>query len=213
MAMALLGYARVSTERQSLEQQHDALTAAGVDPRHIYTDKRSGARDDRKGLDALLKYAREGDTVVVVALDRLGRSLAGIIRTIETLTNAGVQLRSLREGIDSTTAMGRFLTGIFGSLAEYERTLINERSEAAREARRARGQNIGRPKALTADQARQVRALRDAGEGVPALCATFGASRATIYRALAEDAVTPTPPGTTSTSHQPGEHRNCYQAS
>lgn len=182
--MTVLGYARVSTERQSLEQQHDALIAAGVDPARIYTDKRSGARDDRKGLEDLLDYAREGDVVVVVALDRLGRSLTGIIRTSEALAAAGVQLRSLREGIDSATAMGRFLMGVFGSLAEYERTLINERSAAAREARRARGQSIGRPKALTADQARQVRALHVSGEGVPELMATFKVSRATIYRAL-----------------------------
>lgn len=182
--MTVLGYARVSTERQSLDQQHDALNAAGAE--RIFTDKRSGARDDRKGLEALLDYARAGDVVVVVALDRLGRSLGGIVRTVETMTKAGVQLRSLREGIDATTAMGRFLTGIFGSLAEYERSLINERSAAAREARRARGQSIGRPKALTADQARQVRALHATGEGVPELMTTFNVSRATIYRALSE---------------------------
>jgi DNA invertase Pin-like site-specific DNA recombinase len=180
-----LGYARVSTDRQSLDQQHDALTAAGAE--RIFTDKRSGARDDREGLAALIDYAREGDVVVVVALDRLGRSLSGIIRTIETLTAAGVQLRSLREGIDSTTAMGQFLTGIFGALAQYERTLINERSAAAREAAHARGKPVGRPTALSTDQARQVRALHEAGESVPALVATFGVSRATVYRALAED--------------------------
>lgn len=181
----ILGYARVSTERQSLEQQHDALNAAGVE--RIFTDKRSGARDDRKGLEALLDHAREGDVVVVVALDRLGRSLVGIIRTIEALTSAGVRLRSLRESIDTTepTGIGQFLINLFGALAEYERTLINERSAAAREARRARGQGIGRPKALTADQARQVRALHAAGEGVPELMGIFKVSRATIYRALA----------------------------
>lgn len=96
---------------------------------------------------------------MVVALDRLGRSLSGTIRTIETLPAAGVQLRSLRESIDTTTAVGRMLTGVFGSLAEYVRTLINERSAAAREARRARGLNVGRPKALTPDQVRQLRTL------------------------------------------------------
>lgn len=179
-----LGYARVSTDRQSLDQQHDALAAAGAE--RIFTDKRSGVRDDREGLAALLDYARTGDVVVVVALDRLGRSLSGIIRTVEQLTAAGVALRSLREGIDSTTPMGQFLIGIFGSLAQYERSLINERSAAAREAARARGRHVGRPTALTADQARQVRALHDMGENVAALVSTFGVSRATIYRALAE---------------------------
>jgi DNA invertase Pin-like site-specific DNA recombinase len=185
--MATLGYARVSTDRQSLDQQRDALTAAGVE--RIFTDKRSGARDDREGLAALIDYAREGDVVVVVALDRLGRSLSGIIRTIETLTTAGVALRSLRESIDTTSAVGHMLIGIFGALAQYERTLINERSAAAREAARARGRHVGRPKALTPDQERQIRALHDAGEAVPALVATFGVSRATVYRLLAENEV------------------------
>lgn len=183
--MTTIGYARVSTDRQSLDQQRDALNAAGVE--RIFTDKRSGARDDREGLAALLDYARAGDVVVVVALDRLGRSLSGIIRTVETLLARDVHLRSLRESIDTTTAVGHMLIGIFGSLAQYERTLINERSAAAREAARARGKAVGRPKALTTDQARQVRALRDAGEAVPALCATFGVSRASVYRALAEE--------------------------
>jgi len=91
---SIVGYARVSTSHQSLDQQHDALTAAGCT--RIFTDKLSGVRDDRPGLAALLDYARAGDTVVVVALDRLGRSLSGVIRTVETLTQAGVLLRSLR---------------------------------------------------------------------------------------------------------------------
>jgi DNA invertase Pin-like site-specific DNA recombinase len=116
--VALLGYARVSTDRQSLDQQHDALTTAGVEK--VFSDKRSGARDDRAGLAALLDYSRDGDVVVVVALDRLGRSLSGIIRTIEALTEQGVALRSLRESIDTTTAVGRMLTGVFGALAGYE---------------------------------------------------------------------------------------------
>jgi DNA invertase Pin-like site-specific DNA recombinase len=180
--VALLGYARVSTDRQSLDQQHDALTTAGVEK--VFSDKRSGARDDRAGLAALLDYSRDGDVVVVVALDRLGRSLSGIIRTIEALTEQGVALRSLRESIDTTTAVGRMLTGVFGALAGYERTLINERSAAAREAARERGRHVGRPAALTADQIRQLRALREDGESVQALMKTFGVSRATIYRAI-----------------------------
>lgn len=155
----------------------------------IFTDKRSGARDDREGLAALIDYAREGDVVVVVAVDRLGRSLSGVVRTIETLTAAGVQLRSLRESIDTTTAVGHMLVGIFGALAQYERTLINERSAAAREARCTRGLKVGRPKAVTPDQARQICALHEMGEDVPALIATFGISRATAYRLLAEAAV------------------------
>lgn len=96
----------------------------------------------------------------------------------------------MRESIDTTTAVGRMLTGVFGALAEYERTLINERSAAAREAARVRGKAVGRPKALTPDQERQIRALHEMGEGVPALVATFGVSRATVYRLLAEHEAT-----------------------
>lgn len=186
--MATIGYARVSTDRQTLDQQKDALNAAGIE--RLFHDKRSGARDDREGLTALLDYVREGDVVIVVALDRLGRSLSGIIRTVETLIAKGVHLRSLRESIDTTTAVGHMLIGIFGALAQYERTLINERSVAAREAARARGRHVGRPKALTPEQERQIRALHETGETVPALMATFGVSRATVYRLLAEHKAT-----------------------
>lgn len=178
----MIGYARVSTKRQTLDQQLDALHAAGVE--RVFTDKMSGTRDDRPGLAELLAYAREGDTVVVVALDRLGRSLSGIIRTVEALTERGVQLRSLREGIDYSTPIGRMLAGIFASLAEYERTLIAERAEAAREAAAERGRQTGRPRALSDDQARQLRALRAGGESIADLCRSFKISRATAYRVL-----------------------------
>jgi DNA invertase Pin-like site-specific DNA recombinase len=100
-----------------------------------FTDKISGTQEDRPGLAALLDYAREGDTVV--ALDRLGRSLAGIVRTVETLSERGVMLRSLREGIDYSTAVGRMVAGIFAALAEYERELIHERAAVARQAAHA----------------------------------------------------------------------------
>jgi DNA invertase Pin-like site-specific DNA recombinase len=177
-----LGYARVSTDHQSLDQQHDALAAAGVD--RVFTDKMSGTRDDRPGLAALLDYARDGDTVVVVALDRLGRSLAGIVRTVETLCEGGIMLRSLREGIDYSTPVGRMVAGIFASLAEYERELIHERAAVARQAARARGKQTGRPRALTPDQIRVARRMREAGESVATICATFKVARSTLYRAF-----------------------------
>lgn len=180
--MSVVGYARVSTTHQTLEAQTDALTAAGCV--RIFTDKLSGARDDRPGLADLLDYVRPGDTVVVVALDRLGRSLSGVIRTIETLTQAGVLLRSLREGIDYTTPAGRMLAGIFASLAEYERDLMHERAAAAREAAHRRGRHTGRPAKLNPAQARQVRSLREGGESISELVRSFGVSRATIYRVL-----------------------------
>jgi DNA invertase Pin-like site-specific DNA recombinase len=182
--MATLGYARVSTDHQSLDQQHDALTAAGCD--RIFTDTMSGTRDDRPGLAALLDYAREGDTVVVVALDRLGRSLAGIVRTIKTLTERAIMLQSLREGIDYSTPVGRMVAGIFASLAEYERELIHERAAVARQAARARGKQTGRPRALSADQVRLARRMREAGESVSTIRATLGVARSTVYRAFTD---------------------------
>ncbi len=178
----MVGYARVSTDHQSLEAQRDALTAVGCE--RIVTDTLSGARDDRPGLTALLGYVRVGDTVVVTALDRLGRSLSAVIRTVETLTAAGVLLRSLREGIDYSTPTGRMLAGIFASLAEYERELMHERAAAARTAARLRGRHTGRPPRLTPAQTRQVRALRDGGETIADLVTSYSVSRATIYRAL-----------------------------
>lgn len=187
--MATVGYARVSTGHQSLESQRDGLTTAGC--ARIFTDQLSGVRDDRPGLGELLGYVRSGDTVVVVSLDRLGRSLSGVIRTVETLTEAGVLLRSLREGIDYSTATGRMLAGIFAALAAYERELMHERAAAARAAARARGRHTGRPPRLTPDQARQVRSLRAGGESIADLVRGFGASRVTIYRALGQEPVHP----------------------
>jgi DNA invertase Pin-like site-specific DNA recombinase len=180
----LVGYARVSTKRQSLDQQIDALQRAGVSLDRIYTDKMSGKRDDRAGLAEMMRYVREGDTLVIVALDRLGRSLSGIIRTLAELTERGVMVKSLREGIDYSTPTGKMVAGIFASLAEYEHTLINERAEAAREAARDRGKHTGRPRALTSDQIRQARALRDAGESIAEIQKTLNCARSTLYRAL-----------------------------
>lgn len=143
----------------------------------------------------MLDYVRPGDTVVVTALDRLGRSLSGVIRTVETLAQAGVLLRSLREGIDysTSTSTGRMLAGIFASLAENERDLMHERAAAAREAARLRGRHTGRPPKLTTDQARQVRSLRAGGEPISDLVRSFGVSRATIYRAINAPGMTPAP--------------------
>jgi len=179
----LLGYARTSTDHQSLDQQLDALHAAGA--QKIFTDQMSGTRDDRPGLRDLLDYARTGDTIVVVALDRLGRSLTGVITTIDQLQARGIYIKSIREAVDFQTSMGRMIAGIFASLAEYEKTLINERAAAARAARVARGVPAGRPPKLDSDAVRQAQALRAAGESISAICDLLGASRATLYRALA----------------------------
>lgn len=180
--MTTLGYARVSTSHQTLDQQIDALTAAGCDP--IYSDKMSGARDDRPALAALLGYARAGDTIVVWRLDRLGRSMAHVLRTVEQLQQRQIRLTSISDGIDSATSTGRMMIGILASLAEYERELINERAAAAREAARARGKHTGRPKALTADQVALAQRMHGNRESVPTIMQTLGVSRATVYRAL-----------------------------
>jgi DNA invertase Pin-like site-specific DNA recombinase len=177
-----LGYARVSTSKQSTDQQIDALVAAGVDPERIYTDVLSGAKHDRPGLAALLDYCREGDTIVVVALDRLGRSLSHMVKTISDLQDRGVNLRSIREGIDFSTPTGRLQAAIFSAMAEYERELIRERAAAARQAAAARGRHVGRPRALNPSQAETARRMREGGFDITTIAKTLGVSRATVYR-------------------------------
>jgi DNA invertase Pin-like site-specific DNA recombinase len=185
----VLGYARVSTGHQSLDQQVDALTDAGVDSARIYNDKLSGAsaREQRPGLAALLDYAREGDAIVVVGIDRLGRNAAEVMTTIRELGERGIVLRSLREGIDTSNAAGRMVAGVLASLAELELELGRERRTAAREARKARGQAIGRPKALDAQKAALAQRMHATGEPASTIAATLGVSRATVYRVLATD--------------------------
>jgi DNA invertase Pin-like site-specific DNA recombinase len=184
-----LGYARVSTEHQSLDQQLDALMAVGVHADRVYTDKLSGAstREQRPGLAALLDYAREGDAIVVVGIDRLGRNAAEVMSTIRELGERSIVLRSLREGIDTATAAGRMVAGVLASLAELELELGRERRSAARDARRARGQAIGRPKALDASKAALAQRMHASGEGASTIAATLGVSRATVYRVLSVD--------------------------
>jgi DNA invertase Pin-like site-specific DNA recombinase len=183
-----LGYARVSTLHQALDQQVDALSEAGVTLDRIYSDKLSGAsaRERRPGLDALLDYAREGDVIVVVGIDRLGRDAAEVMNTIRELTGRGVVLQSLREGIDTSNAAGRMVAGVLASLAELELELGRERRAAARAARRARGQPLGRPKVLDDSKQALARRMHDSGEPASSIASALGVSRATIYRVLAE---------------------------
>src|SRR3984957_15816686 len=189
-ASVQLGYARVSTGYQSLDQQLDALTAAGVKPNRVYTDKLSGTstREQRPGLAALFDYARPGDAIVVVGIDRLGRNAAEVMMTIRELAEQNIVLRSLREGIDTSNATGRMVAGVLASLAELELELGRERRSAAREARRARGQHIGRPKALDEKKAALAQRMHASGESATTIANTLGVSRATVYRVLAEQA-------------------------
>jgi DNA invertase Pin-like site-specific DNA recombinase len=185
-----LGYARVSTGHQSLDQQLDALSAEGIGAERIYRDKLSdtSTREQRPGLASLLDYARPGDAIVVVGIDRLGRNAAEVMTTIRDLGERGIVLRSLREGIDTSNATGRMIAGVLASLAELELELGRERRTAAREARRARGQAIGRPKALDKSKAELARRMHASGEPVSVIGQTLGVSRATVYRVLAEQA-------------------------
>ncbi|OBF14827.1 resolvase [Mycobacterium kubicae] len=183
-----LGYVRVSTEHQSLDAQVDALVSEGIAAERIYRDKLTGmsTREQRPGLAALLDYARPGDVITVVGIDRLGRNAAEVMTTIRDLSTRGIVLRSLREGIDTSNATGRMIAGVLASLAELELELGRERRSAAREARRARGQSIGRPKALDESKAALARRMHAAGEPVSTIGSTLGVSRATVYRVLAE---------------------------
>jgi DNA invertase Pin-like site-specific DNA recombinase len=133
-----------------------------------------------------MDYAREGDAIVVVGIDRLGRNAAEVMATIRELGERGIVLRSLREGIDTSNATGRMVAGVLASLAELELELGRERRTAAREARRARGQAIGRPKALDQSKSELARRMHASGEPASTIAATLGVSRATVYRVLAE---------------------------
>jgi DNA invertase Pin-like site-specific DNA recombinase len=182
---AILGYARVSTTGQDLGAQLAALCTAGVDPVRVFTDKLSGsAKTARPGLAALLDYARAGDTVVVTAIDRLGRSVAEVTRTIAELGERRILLRALREGIDTATPTGRAVAAIMATLAELELELGRERRAASRESRRGRGLPATKPAKLSPDRQAQLRRLAGTGEPVRALAAAFGIGRATAYRYL-----------------------------
>src|SRR5437763_6686784 len=143
----LIGYARVSTQDQTLHLQKDALEKLGCNK--IFTDTASGSKAERIGLDEALEYVREGDTLVVWRLDRLGRSLKHLIETITELNNRKIGFKSIQENIDTTTSGGKLVFHIFGALAEFERDIIRERTNAGLLAARARGRKGGRPKALT----------------------------------------------------------------
>jgi DNA invertase Pin-like site-specific DNA recombinase len=178
----LIGYARVSTHDQTLNLQRDALEKAGC--KKLFTDTASGAKVERKGLDAALAYVRKGDTLVVWRLDRLGRSLRDLIATMTKLEERGIGFKSLTENIDTTTSGGKLIFHIFGALAEFERNLIRERTTAGLMAARARGRQGGRPKALTARQLGIAQDLYDKRHPIAEICRTLEISKATLYRSI-----------------------------
>src|SRR3954467_14800156 len=150
----LIGYARVSTADQTLDLQLDAFKQAGCSK--IFTDTASGAKAERKGLEEALAYVREGDTLVVWRLDRLGRSLKHLIETITKLNNRKIGFKSITENIDTTTSGGKLIFHIFGALAEFERDIIKDRTKAGLNAARARGRLGGRPKAKMLDSPKKI---------------------------------------------------------
>jgi len=181
MTGTLVGYARVSTADQNVDLQSDALAAAGCQRVFMYTA--SGSLADRPQLTACLDYVRDGDTLVVWRLDRLGRSLPHLIDTVRALADRGVGFRSVQEAIDTTTPGGRLVFHVFAALAE--RDLIRERTHAGLAAARARGRVGGRKPALTLAKAKAARDLYDAGGTTVAdIARVVGCSRATLYRHL-----------------------------
>ena len=177
----LIGYARVSTNDQSPQLQQDALAAAGCG--ECFTDTASGANGDRLGLRTALSACRAGDTLVVWKLDRLGRSLTHLVETIQSLDTRGVGFRSLQEQRDTTTAGGRLIFHLFASLAEFERDLIRERTNAGLAAARARGRKGGRPKGVDEKKRKAALALkRDPNYSVKEICDIVGISRNTYYK-------------------------------
>src|SRR3954451_2059486 len=179
----LVGYARVSTEDQNLDLQKDALQKAGCGK--LFTDIASGAKDERAGLAEAIAFLRPGDTLAVWKLDRLGRSLKHLIETVTTLQAKKIGFRSLQELIDTTTSGGKLIFHVFGALAEFERDLIRERTQAGLQAARARGRKGGRPRSLDETKMAQARSLhKNPANTIADICATLGISRATFYRHL-----------------------------
>jgi len=178
-----IGYARISTVDQSLNLQTDALEKAGCEK--IFSDQASGAKDDRQGLMDAVEFCRQGDSLVVWKLDRLGRSLKHLIETINLLHDRRVGFISVQESIDTTTSGGKLIFHVFGALAEFERELIRERTNAGLASARSRGRMGGRQKAITVKQLRIAQTmLKDPKTAVKDVCETLRVSKTTLYRYL-----------------------------
>ena len=181
----LIGYARVSTHEQNLDLQKDALAMAGC--KRIFEDKLSGAKAERPGLTQLKDHLREGDTLVIWRLDRLGRSLKDLIEWVNYFEEQNIAMKSLQESIATSTPTGKLVFHNFGDMAKLERNLIRERSRAGMEAARARGRRGGRPSALSPEQKKLVFKLhQDPEQTIDSIRALFNVSRKTIYNAVNE---------------------------
>lgn len=182
----LVGYARVSTHEQHLDLQLDALKDAGCEK--IFTDKISGSKSYRDGLKQAMEFMREGDTLVVWRLDRLGRSLKQLIEIVNELSSKEIGFKSLQENFDTTTSGGKLIFHVFGALAEFEREVIRERTKAGLTAARARGRLGGRPKVMDHKKVSMAKTLLgDGNNSVDDVCKILEVSRATLYRYLKND--------------------------
>lgn len=182
LAVANVGYARVSTADQDPALQHDALAAAGC--KRVFEDRASGARADRVGLQSALDYVREGDVLVVWKLDRLGRSLPHLIETVTSLAGHGVGFRSITEAIDTTTPGGRLVFHLFGALGQFERDLIQERTRAGLAAATARGRKGGRKPVVSAEKLERARGLIAKGLTVREVATRVKVGKTALYEAL-----------------------------
>ncbi|WP_133135916.1 recombinase family protein [Legionella rowbothamii] len=181
----LIGYARVSTDDQNLNLQNDALKTSGCE--RIFEDHMTGSKIQRPGLEAALEFAREGDVFVVWRLDRLSRSLKDLIEMVALLDSKKIGLKSLHESIDTSSSSGKLIFHIFGALAEFERSLIRERTHAGLQAARARGRNGGRPKKLSNDKAKLALQLYEGKQhSINKICEFIGVSKPTLYKYLKE---------------------------
>lgn len=182
----LIGYVRVSTGDQNLDLQLDALKQVGCD--RIYKDIASGAKADRIGLLEVLKYIRKGDTLVVWRLDRLGRSLRHLIDTINQINDQGSYFRSIQESIDTSTSGGKLIFHIFGALAEFERDIIRDRTNAGIAAARKRGRVGGRPKITDKKKVALAKSLfKDKSNSIASICEILNVSKTTLYRCLKKE--------------------------
>ena len=182
----LIGYVRVSTSDQNLDLQLDALKQVGCDK--IYRDVASGAKDDRVGLSEVLNYLRKGDTLVVWRLDRLGRSLRHLIDTINQINDQGCYFRSIQESIDTSTSGGKLIFHIFGALAEFERDIIQDRTNAGIAAARKRGRVGGRPKLMDKKKVALAKSLfKDKSNSIASICEILNVSKTTLYRCLKKE--------------------------
>lgn len=182
----LIGYMRVSSDsdRQTTDLQKDSLLKAGIDERHLFEDRMSGAKDNRPGLIKAMEFLKEGDVLVVWKLDRLGRSLPHLVKIIEELRVKGIGFKSLTENMDTTTPQGELFFHMFGALAQYERSLARERIMAGLEAAHKRGRKGGRPRALDQEKIDAILSMLKDGASKAQICRTFSIPRTTLYDAL-----------------------------